>query len=87
MPSLGTIRTRVERLASVYPTSEEEPLIIHWKDFCQRCPSCDADLAADAAARAVAEATEARPRGDAAQVFYWAETLPTCPHCGATLPL
>ena len=86
MRSLTTVRNRVERLASVYPTSEDEPLVIHWKDFCERCPSCHADLAADAEARAVAEASAARARGDAAQVFYWAETLATCPRCGAALP-
>ena len=86
MRSLRTIRTRVERLASVYPTSDDDPLIVHWKDFCQRCPACDADLAADAEARAVAEASAARAGGGAAQVFYWAETLAPCPRCHARLP-
>jgi hypothetical protein len=88
MRSLGTVRARVERLAAVcLPEPEREPLIVHWKNGCQQCPSCAADLAADAAARAEAEASAARARGDAAPVFFWADPLTTCPHCGAPLPL
>ena len=60
MRSLGHIRARVERLASVCLPSEAETVILHWQDFCPRCPACGADLAADAAARAVTEATAAR---------------------------
>jgi hypothetical protein len=87
MRSLGTVRARVERLASVYPTAEEEPLfIIRWKDFRQRCPACGADLEALAAVQVRAEASAARARGDRVQMSYWPDTLPSCPRCGATLP-
>ena len=78
------IRTRVERLSFDWP-SAPEPVIVHWKDFCQQCPACGADLAADAEARAVAAASTARARGDFGQVFYWAEALTRCPRCGAPL--
>jgi hypothetical protein len=57
------------------------PLIIHWKCLYDRCPSCGADLAAHAEARAVAEARADRAR-DEARVCYWAEGLTTCPRCG-----
>jgi hypothetical protein len=55
MRSLGTIRTRVERLAAVYPTAEEPPLIIHWKMPVEPCPSCGAEID-------VQEEALARPR-------------------------
>jgi len=84
MRSLGTIRARVERLASLGPPSSA-PLIIHWKCRDERCPSCGADLAAHAEARAVAEGRADRAR-DEARVCYWADELTTCPRCGATLP-
>ena len=86
MRSLGTIRARVERLASVYPSAEEPPLIIHWKMPVERCPSCGTaiDAEEEAVARAEAEAEADRARGEARRI-YWAE-LTTCPRCGARLP-
>jgi NADH pyrophosphatase NudC (nudix superfamily) len=81
MRSLGTIRARVDRLASILPTSGE-PLIVHWVHRHTRCPACGADLEGHAEALALAAA-----RADqGAQVFYWADDLATCPRCGATLP-
>ena len=40
MHSLGTIRARVERLASVWPTSPETTFIT-WIPPFTRCPSCN----------------------------------------------
>ena len=86
MRSLAMLRARVERLAAAcLPEPEAPPLIVHWQDFVQLCPACDADLTADAGDRAASEAHAARARGDTAPMFYWAEPLTTCPRCGAPL--
>jgi hypothetical protein len=84
MRSLGSIRARVERLASAWPTARE-PMIIHWELWGEPCPSCGADLDGLAEAQALAEASADRARG-AARMFYWVEDLTTCPRCGAPLP-
>ena len=62
MRSLGTIRARVERLASIGLPSWE-PLIISWKYRHTRCPACGADLEGHAEALALAEAHADRARG------------------------
>ena len=87
MRSLAMVRNRVERLVAASPPGEAPPRIVHWLDFCPRCPACGADLAADASARALAETSAARARGDTAPVFYWAESVTTCSRCGAALPV
>ena len=61
MRSWGTIRARVERLASVgLPGSE--PMIISWKFRNARCPACGADVEGHAKALALAEARADRAR-------------------------
>ena len=82
MRSLATIRTRVERLASVRPTAPE-PVIIHSELWNRPCPSCGADL--DSLAHALAEVHADRARG-ATRRFYFADILTTCPRCHAALP-
>jgi hypothetical protein len=85
MRSLGTIRTRLERLASTWPTSEEGPQVIHEQFQYERCPACSADLEAHARALAVAAARADRARGVVPPVSQYDE-LTTCPRCDATLP-
>ena len=84
MRSLGTIRTRVERLASVC-LAAPEPVIIHWELWEEPCPSCGADLDDLAGAQALAEVSADRARG-ANRMFYWTADLTTCPRCHARLP-
>ena len=86
MRSLGTIRARVERLASTSPPSPET-LFLHWVDRYERCPSCAADLAAHAQARALAAAVAGQRPGNPPPTIVWYSTddLTTCPRCGATL--
>ena len=43
MRSLGTIRARVKRLASDWPSSLETTFI-HWMHPIERCPACSCDL-------------------------------------------
>jgi hypothetical protein len=57
MRSLGSIRARVERLASVSLLSPET-LIVHWKLPVERCSSCVTDLEAPAHELAVTEALD-----------------------------
>jgi hypothetical protein len=85
MRSLSSVRARVERLTSTWPTSPE-PMIIHWELREEPCPSCGADLDSLAEAQALAEASADRARG-AARRFYWVEDLTACPQCGAPIPL
>jgi len=87
MRSLGSIRARVERLASVWPTSRET-VFIGWVLAHERCPSCAADLVAPAQAAALAKAVEGRDPRDLPPplVFYSTDELTTCPRCGAPLP-
>ena len=54
MRSLGTIRARVERLASVCLPSPEPLIIFHEQFRYQRCPACGADLRGPRAARLAA---------------------------------
>ena len=84
MRSLGTIRARVERLASVCLPAPE-PVIIHWELWEAPCPSCGADLDGLAQAQAEAEVSADRARG-ATRMFYGAADLTTCPRCDAPLP-
>ena len=84
MRSLGTIRTRVERLASAYLPSPAL-LIIHEQFRYARCPTCDADLQAHAQAQAVTVARADRA-GGVARVCYSVDEPTTCPSCGAPLP-
>ena len=71
MHSLETIRARVDRLASAWPT-ERGPLFVHWAHPIERCPSCAADLDAYAQATALAEAVAGHAPGEppAPVVFY-----------------
>ena len=84
--SLGTIRSRVERLASAWPSSPET-MFVHWVDRYERCPFCAADLEAPAQAMAMAEAVAARAPGDPPPtlVFYSTDDLTACPQCGVAL--
>jgi hypothetical protein len=85
MRSLGTIRPRVERLASDWPTSPETTFV-SWMHPIERCPACD--LVAHAQTAALAEAVEGRDPRDLPPplVFFWTGDLTTCPRCGAPLP-
>ena len=85
MRSLGTIRTRVERLASACLPAPEPPIIIHEQFRYERCPACGAELTAHAQALAVAAARADRARGVVPPVFQDDE-LTTCPRCDAPLP-
>ena len=87
MRSLGTIRARVERLASAWPTPSET-VFVCWIDSIERCPACHCDLDAHAQAAALAEACAGRAPGDLPPplVFFWTGELTTCPRCGAPLP-
>ena len=83
MRSLGSVRSRVERLASVCLPAPE-PMIIHWELWEAPCPSCRADLDGLATAQAEAEIRADRARG-AVRTFYWPADLTTCPRCHAPL--
>ena len=87
MRSLGTIRVRVERLASVCLPSPEM-LFLHWVHRYERCPGCAADLAAHARETALAAALARQTPGDPppSMVFFSTDALLTCPFCGAALP-
>ena len=86
MRSLGTIRARVERLASVCLPSPET-LLISWQERNQRCPACAADLKAHAAETALAAAVAGQRPGEPPPPFVWFSTdeLTTCPRCRALL--
>jgi hypothetical protein len=43
MRSLGSIRARVERLASAWPTSPQTTFV-SWVPPIERCPACACDL-------------------------------------------
>ena len=84
--ALGSIRTRVERLASGWPTSSE-PLFVHWIQPYEQCPSCAADLDGYAQAAAWARAVEGLAPGapPPALVFYGTDELTTCPRSRVAL--
>jgi rubredoxin len=86
MRSLGSIRARVERLASAWPTSPNTTFI-SWISPDTRCPFCNCDLEAHAQAAALAEAVKGRdPRELPPRVVFFAiDELTTCPRCGAML--
>jgi hypothetical protein len=86
MRSLGTIRTRVERLSGSLPSPT--PLIIHEQFRYERCPACGAELDAHAQATALAAAVAGQRPDDPppAVVWYSTDALTTCPRCGAPLP-
>ena len=83
MRSLGLIRSRVERLAVVWPPAPE-PVIIHSELWEAPCPACGSDLDRLADARAVAEVHADRARS-ATRRFYFADLGTTCPSCDAPL--
>jgi hypothetical protein len=83
--SLSTIRTRIERLASGWPSSPESEFV-SWVHLYERCPRCAADLEAHAQAAALAAAVEGLVLGEFPPRLIWVEELTTCPQCGAALP-
>jgi hypothetical protein len=87
MRSFGTIRTRVERLASAVLPSSPAPLFVCMEVWTTRCPSCAADLAAHARATALADAVARQRPGDPppSLVCYSTTDLTACPHCDAPL--
>ena len=87
MRSLGSIRARVEGLASAWPTPAET-VFVSWAHLIERCPVCGCDLDAHARATALAEAVSGRAPDDLPPplVFYATDKLTTCPRCGAPLP-
>jgi hypothetical protein len=87
MRSLGSIRARVERLASDWPMSPET-VFVSWVHPIERCPVCSCDLVAHAQAAALAKAVEGRDPRDLPPPLVWYSTdeLTTCPRCGAPLP-
>lgn len=87
MRSLGSIRARVERLASTWPTSPET-VFVSWIHPFERCPACACDLVAHAQAAALADAVNGRDPCDRPPplAFFWTGDLTTCPHCGAPIP-
>ena len=87
MRSLGTIRARVERLASVCLPSPNT-LFVSLEEGETQCPSCAADLEAHARATALAEAVGRQRPGDPSPslVCYLTTDLLTCPSCGVALP-
>ena len=87
MRSLGSIRARVERLASGWPMSPGTTFV-RGLDPLERCPVCGCDLDAPAQAAALAKAVAGRDPRDLPPplVFYATDELTTCPRCGATLP-
>ena len=87
MRSLGTIRARVERLASAWPMPSET-VFVSWVSPYERCPACGCDLDGAAQAAALAQAVEGRDPRDLPPpvVFYAIDELTTCPRCGARLP-
>jgi hypothetical protein len=86
MRSLGSIRARVERLASAWPPSPETVFVcLELAD--ERCPSRTYDLKAHARAQVLAAAVARDPGGlPPPLVCYVPEHLTTCPRYGATLP-
>ena len=83
MRSLGTIRTRVERLASVCLPSPEPLIIFHEQCRYEPCPACGADLQAHAQALAAARADARAGRGARRRGL---RRVTTCPRCAAPLP-
>ena len=87
MRSLGTIRARVDRLASAWPLPSAT-VFVSWVSPYERCPACGCDLDGAAQAAALAQAVEGRDPRDLPPtfVFYDIGDLTTCPQCGAPLP-
>ena len=85
MRSLGSIRARVERLASDW-LPPPETVFIGWVLSHERSPSCGANLKPHAQAAALARAVERRDPRDLPPPWVWVDDLLTCPLCGATLP-
>ena len=83
MRSLGSIRARVERLASACRRRRKRCSSATNSRY-ERCPACNYDLMAHARAAAWVEAVKGRDRPPP-----FVHVLPehlTCPRCGATLP-
>jgi hypothetical protein len=82
--SLGSLRTRVERLASVcLAAPEPEPMLVHWH-WPDDCPSCGAELLTHAKAQVEADARRAAAAQPPPRVVW--SSLTACPRCGAALP-
>jgi hypothetical protein len=82
MRSLGTIRTRVERLATACLPSPVPLVIFHEQCRYTPCPACGADLQAHAQALAVARADRARGVAHVVEYDEWTR----CPRCDVPLP-
>ena len=76
--SLSTIRTRVDRLVTAWPSSPETTFV-HWVHPYEQCPSCTADLAAYAQAAALAQAVEGHAPGARPPRLVFYDALTTCP--------
>ena len=87
MRSLGSIRARVERLASTWPTSPHTTFV-SWIQSIERCPVCGCDLKAHAQAKALAAAVKGRDPRELPPRLVWYSTddLTTCPRCGGPIP-
>jgi hypothetical protein len=87
MQSLGTIRARVEQLASAWPTSPET-LFVHWGGSVRAVPvlwvRSEGPRAGGGVGRGCRRSRAERTPADL--VFYSTDELTTCPRCGATLP-
>ena len=85
--TLRTIRNRVDRLAAECLV-DREPILVHWMDGYERCPSCGYDLNAHSSTAALAEVQERNGPAAAAPIFIWFSTagLDACPACGGALP-
>ena len=86
MRSQGTIRARVERKSSAWPTSTETQFF-SWLHPIERCPVCACDLVTHTREAALAQAVEGRDTRDLPppMVFFWVGELERCPRCGLTL--
>ena len=87
MRSLGTIRARVERLAST-SLSLPTTMFVCSEEWYRQCPACAFDLDAHAREAALTEAVaRRRPAGPSPSLVCYSTTdMLTCPQCGARLP-
>jgi uncharacterized protein (UPF0212 family) len=88
MRSLGTIRTRVERLAAAV-LSSPHTVFVCLEEGCTQCPACAFDLDTNTREAALAQALAQLPPGDPPPrlVAYVPSELTTCPRCGEALPV